>query len=131
MSKKVSRTDEAADELMKVIKKESERYDGLEDAKARKDSAESMAALAEKVQKLEDTNVTKRSGWRDFFAKVGAIAAEIGLGVAGLVLTQKNIKETREYEEEHVIRGEADKAVTKNALNANEKRPKVLKVMKW
>ena len=128
---KVSRADEAADELMKVLKQESERYETLDDAKARKDSAESMAALAEKVQKLEDTTVTKRSGWRDFFAKIGAIAAEIGLGVAGLVLTQKNIKETREYEEEHVIRGEADKAVTKNALNVNEKRPKVMKVMKW
>lgn len=128
---KVSRADEAADELMKVLKQESERYETLDDAKARKDSAESMAALAEKVQKLEDTSVTKRSGWRDFFAKIGAIAAEIGLGVAGLVLTQKNIKETREYEEEHVIRGEADKAVTKNALNVNEKRPKVMKVMKW
>ena len=128
---KVSRADEAADELMKVLKQESERYETLDDAKARKDSAESMAALAEKVQKLEDTSVTKRSGWRDFFAKIGAIAAEIGLGVAGLVLTQKNIKETREYEEEHVIRGEADKAVTKNALNVGEKRPKVLKVMKW
>lgn len=128
---KVSRADEAADELMKVLKQESERYETLDDAKARKDSAESMAALAEKVQKLEDTTVTKRSGWRDFFAKIGAIAAEIGLGVAGLVLTQKNIKETREYEEEHVIRGEADKAVTKNALNVSEKRPKVMKVMKW
>lgn len=128
---KVSRADEAADELMKVLKQESERYETLDDAKARKDSAESMAALAEKVQKLEDTGVTKRSGWRDFFAKIGAIAAEIGLGVAGLVLTQKNIKETREYEEEHVIRGEADKAVTKNALNVSEKRPKVMKVMKW
>lgn len=125
-NKKVSRADEAMDELMKVIKLETERYDSLT-GQERMKSAATIAMAADKIQKLEDTTNTKRSGTRDFWAKVAAITAETGVGVAGLYLTQKNMKYIRAYEEENVIRGECAKSAAKAGLGLFQTALKIVK----
>lgn len=127
---KVSRADETMDELMKVIRIETERYDKIEDPKARKDAAESIAVLADKIQKLEATTNEKRSGTREFWAKVAAITAETGVGVLGIYFTQKNIKYIKDWEDTNVIRGEVGKSVAKACLGLSQTALKVIRFKK-
>lgn len=127
---KVSRADEAIDELMKVIRIETERYDKITDPKARKDAADSIAVLADKVQKLEETTNAKRSGTKEFWLKVAAITTETGVGVAGLVLTQKNMKYIKIFEEENVIRSEVGKTAAKAGLGIFQTALKIVRFRK-
>lgn len=125
--KKQTKSEEAMDKLMKCIDSEVERYDSLKDSKERRDAAQNIADLANQIQKLEDTTNTKRSGTRDFWLKVSGITAEAGLGVAGLILTQRNMKFIRTFEEENVIRTDVAKAASKAALGIGERAAKILR----
>lgn len=125
--KKQTKSEEAMEKLMKCIDSEVERYDSLSDTKERRDAAQNIADLANQIQKLEETTNAKRGGTRDFWLKVGGITAETGLGVAGLILTQKNMKFIRTFEEENVIRTDVAKAASKAALGIGERAAKILR----
>ena len=131
MGKQVSKAEEAMEDLMKVIQIETERFDSIEDPKARKDAAESIAVLADKVQKLEDTTNAKRSGSKEFWLKVGMITAETSIGIAGLVLSQKNLKYIRAFEEENVIRTDVAKAVSKAGLGVADRVGRIVRNIKF
>lgn len=127
--KKKRKSEEAMDALMKCIEAETERFDEIEDSKERRDAAQNIKDLAEQIQKLEATTNERRGGTRDFWLKVAGITAETGVGVAGLVLTQKNMKYIRAFEEENVIRTEVAKSASKAALGIGKEATKIFKGM--
>lgn len=120
MSKKVSKTDEATEVLMDMIKSEQERFNGTDDSKERKDAAENVSVMADKIGRLEDVANSKKSGIKDRIIQGVRITVDVVLGGLGLYFTQKNLHYIDEHEEEHVVRGEAEKYVVKESLNAGD-----------
>lgn len=117
---KNKKSEKAMNCLMKALEYEAEHYDSSADPKERAKSAAAMSLLADKIQKLEDSENVKRSGDRDFWLKVAGITASTGLGVAGMVQTQKNLNVLTRFEDENVVRTTSDRFKASNGLKVGE-----------
>lgn len=119
MKKEETESKKAMEALMTVIEKEVANYDKLE-AKDRPKAAATIAVLADKIQKLENTSNEKSNASKEFWLKVGAISIESGLTITGLYFTQKNIKYLHTFEETEVIRTATSKEVASKLLKVKD-----------
>lgn len=112
--------------LIRTLEKEEAEYDSLELSEKTKASAR-IALLSDKVQKLDNNAVSETTADKELLAKREMIVASSVLTIGAGIVAQRNRKWLRDYEVDHVVRGETGKSIVKGILNFGMDGVKVIK----